>query len=274
MEFYGSLIFLTDKSLLLLLLKESILKEQNLTFSRHIPNVVTLCNLAVGALAVLMAMENQVVFAAWLVLLAAVLDFLDGFLARILHASSPLGKQLDSFADLVSFGMAPSAIAFKLMQYSLQGDVFRQAVQELSLSERLLLFSPILLVLFAAMRLAEFNLRDESREFSGLPSPAAAIYIAGGGLFLLGRLGDLKDALLLHPVLLLIQILAISILMVIRIPMLSLKFRDFGWQGNQIRYFFLAVSGILLIILQEIALPVIILFYLLLSITVSLFRKA
>ncbi len=253
--------------------KESILKEQNHNFTRHIPNFITLCNLAIGVLAVLMALGNQVLFASWLILIAAVLDFLDGFLARILDAASPIGKQLDSFADLISFGMAPSAIAYKLMEYGIRGDIFYGGVQDTSLPERLLLFSPILLVLFAAMRLAEFNLREDHPDFSGLPTPAAAIYFAGGSLFLVHHMGTPVCNFFLQPLVLLVNIFVISLLMVSRVPMLSLKFRVYGWRTNQIRYVFLAVSGILLIILQETALPVIILFYLLLSVTVSLIRK-
>ena len=230
--------------------KESILREQNHNLTRHIPNLVTTCNLAIGVLAVFMALGNQVLFASWLILLAALLDFLDGFLARILDAASPLGKQLDSFADLVSFGMAPSAIAYKLMEYSIRGDIFYGGIQDTSLPERLLLFSPILLVLFAAMRLAEFNIREDSTGFSGLPTPAAAILVAGGNIYLVRNLGNLAGSFILHPLTLLAVIVIISLLMVIRIPMFSLKFRNFTWKGNQIRYIFLAVSCNLFIILQ------------------------
>jgi CDP-diacylglycerol--serine O-phosphatidyltransferase len=241
--------------------------------SRHIPNIITLCNLAIGVLAVLMALENQVIFASWLILAAALLDFLDGFLARILDAASELGKQLDSFADLVSFGMAPSALAYKLMEYGLLGDIFQTGIQDTSLVERLLLFSPILIVLFAALRLAEFNIMDDSTGFRGLPTPAAAIYFAGSSLALVHGMGTRITEFFLQPAVILANIAIISILMVSRIPMFSLKFVNILWKGNQIRYIFLAVSGILLIILQEIALPVIILFYLLLSIASSVFRN-
>jgi len=241
--------------------------------SRHIPNLITLINLAVGVLAVLMAMENQLLFASWLILLAALLDFLDGFLARLLNASSPLGKQLDSFADLVSFGMAPSAIAYKLMEYSIRGDIFSGGIQDTSLVERLLLFSPILLVLFAAMRLARFNLRDDSTLFSGLPIPATAIYFAGGNIFLVFGMGTPAVDFILQPVVLLSNIVIFSLMMVAGIPMFSLKFSDLKWPGNRIRYIFLAVSCLLLILLQEIALPAIILLYILLSIVLALIRK-
>ena len=241
--------------------------------TRHIPNIITLCNLAIGVLAVWMALENQVLFASWLILLGAVLDFLDGFMARILKASSQLGKQLDSFADLISFGMAPSAVVYKLMEYSIRGDIFYGGIQDTSLPERLLLFSPILLVLFAALRLAEFNMDENSPGFRGMPTPAPAIYFAGASIFLVHNLGTDLAGFLLRPGVILVNILVFSILMVSSIPMFSLKFQNFQWTGNQIRYLFLAISGILLIILQEIALPVIILIYIILSITLSLFRN-
>ena len=242
-------------------------------FTKHIPNFITLCNLAIGVLAVFMALENQLVFASWLILIASLLDFLDGFLARILNASSEIGKQLDSFADLVSFGMAPAAIGYKLMEFSIRGDIFQGGIQDTSLPERLLLLSPILLVLFAAMRLAEFNTGDESPGFRGLATPAGAIFVAGGNMSLIRILHSPVADFILQPVVLLGIIVIICLLMISRIPMFALKFRDFRWTGNQIRYVFLAVSCILLIILQEIALPVIIMVYLLLSIALSLIRN-
>jgi CDP-diacylglycerol--serine O-phosphatidyltransferase len=242
-------------------------------FTRHIPNIITLCNLAIGALAVLMALENQVLFASWLILLAAVLDFLDGFLARALDAMSELGRQLDSFADLVSFGMAPASLCYKLMEYGIRGDIFSGGIQDTSLLERLLLLSPILLVLFSALRLAEFNTGEDSGRFRGLATPATAIYVAGGCISIVYSIGTGTAGFFLRPTVLLANILVLSLLMVSRIPMFSLKFKNFKWTGNQIRYIFLAVSGILLIILHEKGLPVIILIYIILSTTISLFPK-
>ena len=243
-------------------------------FTKHIPNFITLCNLAIGVLAVFMALENQLLFASWMILIAALLDFLDGFLARILNAASEIGKQLDSFADLISFGMAPAAIGFKLMEFSIRGDIFHGGIQDTSLPERLLLFSPILLVLFAAMRLAEFNIAEDRSGFRGLATPAVAIFIAGLNMSLIRVLNTPVADFILQPLVLLSIIVFISLLMISRIPMFALKFRDFRWSGNQIRYVFLAVSCILLIILQEIALPVIIMVYLLLSIALSLIRNS
>lgn len=239
---------------------------------KYIPNTITLCNLAVGFLSVLMAFENQLLFAAWLILIASALDFLDGFMARLLNAYSEMGKQLDSLADIVSFGMAPAVVAFKLLEF-----VFRQAegisgFSDASFVIRLLLLSPAMLLLCAAIRLASFNMDTDRKGFSGLATPAAAIFFAGITLFVLRHPAAILTAFIMQEIPLLASILIISLLMIIPMPMFSLKFSGFSWQENRIRYIFLAVSGILLIILQEIALPVIIMVYLLASLVNNLNR--
>jgi CDP-diacylglycerol--serine O-phosphatidyltransferase len=239
---------------------------------QHLPNLLTLCNLALGFLSVIMAFENHLLFASWLILLAALFDFLDGFTAKLLGAVSEFGKQLDSLADIVSFGMAPAAILYKLMEYALKNELSFDGISGANLLERIYLFSPMLLVLFAAIRLAAFNIQNDSSGFHGLATPAAAIFFAGLGLIVMTQPESGFSMFLLRPLFLLFIILIISILMILRIPMFSLKFSGFGWKGNEIRYFFITVSLILLIILQEIALPVIILFYLLLSL-ISLISK-
>ncbi|KPL14525.1 MAG: hypothetical protein AMS26_10465 [Bacteroides sp. SM23_62] len=233
---------------------------------QHLPNLLTLCNLALGFLSVIMALENHLRFASWLILLAALLDFLDGFAAKLLEAISEFGKQLDSLADIISFGMAPAAIAYKLMEYALKNELPFTGLSGAGLAARIYLFSPMLIVLFAALRLAAFNIRDGTSGFQGLATPAVAIFIAGLAMVVLIHPDSAFAAFLLRPLSLLVIILVISILMILSIPMFSLKFSGFRWKGNEIRYFFIAVSLILLIILQEIALPVIILVYLLLSI--------
>ena len=141
---------------------------------KHIPNTITLCNLAVGFLAVLMAFENQLLFAGILVLIAAVLDFLDGFLAKLLDAAGEVGKQLDSLADIISFGMAPAVMVYKLLEF-----VFRQSegisgITDASLGIRFLLLSPVMLLLCAAIRLASFNVQGDVKGFLGLATPASA----------------------------------------------------------------------------------------------------
>jgi CDP-diacylglycerol--serine O-phosphatidyltransferase len=237
---------------------------------QHLPNILTLCNLALGFLAVLMALENQLQFACWLILLAALFDFLDGFAAKLLKAESELGKQLDSLADIISFGMAPAALVYMLMDYGLKNGFPSAGITEAGVLERIFLYSPMLLLLFAALRLAAYNIQQDTSGFLGLATPAVALFFAGLGMGVISHPDAPLTTLLLKPNNLLIMILILSMLMVIRIPMFSLKFTGSGWKGNEIRYLFLAVSLILLIILQEIALPVIILVYLLLSLLILL----
>jgi CDP-diacylglycerol--serine O-phosphatidyltransferase len=225
---------------------------------QHVPNILTLCNLTLGFFSVVMAFENHLLLASWLILLAALFDFLDGFAAKLLGVVSGFGKQLDSLADMISFGMAPASILYMLLKFT--------GISADNLIEALLLYSPGLLVLFAAIRLAAFNLQEETSGFMGLATPAAAIFFAGLSMVVIYHPESSFTTFLLRPVCLLPIILIISILMILKIPMFSLKFRGPGWKGNEIRYLFLVVSLILLIILQEIAWPVIILVYLLLSI--------
>jgi CDP-diacylglycerol--serine O-phosphatidyltransferase len=233
---------------------------------QHLPNLLTLCNLALGFVSVIMALENHLLFAAWLILLAALFDYLDGLAAKLLGAVSDFGKQLDSLADIISFGMAPATILYRLMEYALKDSFQFTGISGASLAERIFLFSPMLLVLFAAIRLAAYNIRDDASGFQGLATPGAAIFFAGLDMYVLSHPDSGLAILLLRPCTLLVNILVISILMILSIPMFSLKFSGSGWKGNEIRYLFIAVSLILLIILQGIALPVIILVYLLLSV--------
>jgi CDP-diacylglycerol--serine O-phosphatidyltransferase len=232
---------------------------------QHIPNLLTLCNLALGFGSVIMAFENHLLFASWLILLAALFDFLDGFAAKLLGAISELGKQLDSLADIISFGMAPASIVYKLMEYVLRNEFQFTGLSGANFMERIYLFSPMLLVLFAAIRLAAYNIQDDTTGFLGLATPASALFVAGLGMAVVSHPQAGFTNFLMRPNALLVIILIISILMILRIPMFSLKFTGYGWKGNEIRYLFIAISLILLIILQEIALPVIILVYLLLS---------
>lgn len=240
---------------------------------QHLPNLLTLCNLAMGFLSVIMSFENRLIFASWLILAAALFDFLDGFAAKLLGAVSELGKQLDSLADIISFGMAPAAILYHLMTYAIRHEPSLSGLNGAGFLEGLYLYSAMLLVLCAAIRLAAFNIQEETAGFLGLATPAAAIFIVGLTMVVMVHPQSHFTTFLLQPDTLLLIILVTSILMILRIPMFSMKFAGFGWKGNEIRYLFIAVSLILLIILQEVALPVIILVYLLLSILPLLRKK-
>ncbi len=232
----------------------------------HIPGLVTLCNLATGFLSVLMAFENHLLFAGWLILLAAVLDFLDGLLARLLNAASETGKQLDSLADIVSFGVAPAAIVFRMMELILWQSRGISGLNDADIGLRIVMLSPVVILLCAAIRLSRFNVLKESDAFEGLATPAVAIFFAGICIFALRHPDVALTSFVMQIPLMLAAVLAMGLLMIIPVRMFGLKFRGPGWKGNGIRYVFLAVSGILLIILHEIALPAIIIIYLLLSI--------
>ena len=134
---------------------------------QHLPNLLTMCNLALGSMSVIMAFENQLLFASWLILMAALFDFLDGFAAKLLRAVSEFGKQLDSLADIISFGMAPASIVYKLMEYALKNESSFAGISDAGLAERIYMYSPMFLVLFAAIRLAAYNIQDMLYRVSG-----------------------------------------------------------------------------------------------------------
>lgn len=232
-----------------------------------IPNLLTLSNLLCGSLAAVAALRyDNLVAAFWLIVLAAVFDFFDGFVARLLHQSGPLGVQLDSLADDVTFGFAPAAVLFSLYGRS----------QSLWLPEEACYG---LIVFFfaacAALRLAKFNIDDTQRtEFCGLPSPAAALFCASLGL--LASYDHAASGVWLGPQREVILAVAIGmgLLMVSPIRMFALKFHGFGWRGNEIRYGFILASIVLVVLLHAAAVPAIILLYVLVSLIRWLGRRS
>lgn len=223
-----------------------------------IPNLLTLSNLLCGSFAAVAALRyDNLEIAFWLIVLAAVFDFFDGFVARLLHQSGPLGVQLDSLADDVTFGFAPAAVLFSLYGRS----------QSLWLPDETCYG---LIVFFfaacAALRLAKFNIDDTQRaEFCGLPSPAAALFCASLGL--LTSYGQVVSGawLALPREVILAVAIVMGLLMVSPVRMFALKFHGFGWRGNEIRYGFILASILLIVLLQVVAVPVIILLYVLVS---------
>lgn len=223
-----------------------------------IPNLLTLSNLLCGSLAAVAALRyDNLVAAFWLIVLAAVFDFFDGFVARLLHQSGPLGVQLDSLADDVTFGFAPAAVLFSLYGCS----------QSLWLPEEtgygLIVF---FFVACAALRLAKFNIDDTQRtEFCGLPSPAAALFCASLGLLASYGQEVSGGGLDLPREVILAVAIGMGLLMVSPIRMFALKFHGFGWRGNEIRYGFILASIVLIVLLQAASVPAIILLYVLVS---------
>ncbi|MBW6460835.1 MAG: CDP-alcohol phosphatidyltransferase family protein [Bacteroidales bacterium] len=226
----------------------------------QIPNAVTLLNLLCGSVAVTFAFSGDLVLASWFIILAAIFDFLDGMLARALKAYSAIGAQLDSLSDVVSFGLAPAVIMYVLLRESMGIDTYPGEFQFIP-------FIAFLLVLAAAYRLARFNAAGTGQQaFRGLPTPATGLFIASLPfiLFQQSYLTFLKD-IIGNQFTLLGIVIFLSILMVSRLQLLSLKFKSFRWQGNQSRYFLVILAIILLFFFQTAAFPFIIITYILLS---------
>jgi len=217
----------------------------------HIPNTLTVSNLLCGCIGIVMAFSGKLDYAAYLIWVAAIFDFLDGFAARLLNVKSAIGKELDSLADMVSFGVLPSVIMYVLIDQRMENTF--------------LPFLAFSIAAFSALRLAKFNIdENQTDSFIGLPTPANAFFISAIPFVLDDNFLGAND-ILGGPGLIVICII-LSILLVSNIPLFSLKFKDFSWQNNAIRYIFAAVSGILLIAMNVFAIPLIILVYLVLSI--------
>jgi CDP-diacylglycerol---serine O-phosphatidyltransferase len=247
---------------------------------KQIPNLFTLLNLFLGTIAIIFILQtgNSIVFLndqgysvvdlpekiTWgsiLIFCAAVVDFLDGFLARLFKATSAMGKQLDSLSDVVSFGVAPSLIVYQLLRIS-----FAQEEEGLDVSIAFLL-PALIIACAAAWRLAKFNL-DESQQFSfkGLPTPAAGLFIASLPLILHYSSGaiNLTDYVLNKWILYLV-IIIISFLMVSNLPLMSFKFKDLSFKNNFPKYLLIIIGVISAIFLKWIAVPVILVVYVIVS---------
>ena len=231
-----------------------------------VPNTITALNLVCGSLSVFFAIDGQLGLAAVFIFAAAIFDFLDGFSARLLKAYSSIGKELDSLADTVSFGLAPAAIVFTILELTLFGK--NQHIQDIeaNLSQWIFLLSSLVIPIAGAFRLAKFNTDDrQSDQFLGMPIPANAIFFASLALVLV--LGDrtIIEPIILNKYTLLASIFSCSFLMVSELPMFNLKFKNLNLKENGLRYLFIAITILMLILLQVYALPLIIIWYVLLS---------
>jgi len=218
--------------------------------TKHIPNFITTCNLASGSVGIVLAFDGHLLWAAAMIWLGAIFDFFDGFAARILKQYSPIGGQLDSLADLITFGFLPSSLLFVLLRET----PVHAAVP----------FLAYLLVIFSALRLAKFNIDDrQTTRFYGLPTPASALFVSA--LPFIARDFQIAERWLQCPYVLMSIVVILSLLMVSNIGLFSLKFKSFSWKENRIRFIFLILSAILLVILKFLAIPIIIILYVLLS---------
>lgn len=226
---------------------------------KHIPNAMTCGNLLCGCLGITQVFVDNLPLAAWLIFAAAVLDFGDGFVARLVNAQSAIGKELDSLADCVTFGVLPAFIMFRLLAGSPLG-----FYETLKGQGAVLPFVALLMAVFSALRLAKFNVDTrQSESFIGVPTPANALVVAAFPLII--QYGQMGADLVRHPFFLLPYTLLMSYLLVAEIPLMAFKFKSFAWADNKIKYIFLGLSALLLLFLQFAALPIIVGLYIVFS---------
>ena len=248
---------------------------------KHIPNLFTLMNLFSGMIAVIMAATDELLLAAFFVFLGIFFDFFDGFFARKFNVEGELGKQLDSLADMVTSGVVPGIIMFQMMLYASKGMWFMELSCETGNWQEYqetyfyyIPFSGIMITLAAAYRLANFNIDErQTSSFIGLPTPAFSIFIMSLPLILFYSDNMLFIDLLQNIYVLLAITLFGSYLMNAEIPLFSLKFKNYNWKGNQIKYVFLLSTILLLIALKTVAIPLTIILYVLLSIVENVLNK-
>jgi CDP-diacylglycerol--serine O-phosphatidyltransferase len=232
---------------------------------KHIPNLITSLNLAAGFIAVIFTANGNSMTASWLILAAMIFDFLDGFSARVLNAYSDVGKELDSLADMVSFGVAPALIIFKLLVPALNNlDTPDPGFWVYPV--RIAIFIPALMPVCAGLRLAKFNTDStQTTSFKGLPTPANAIAVISLVIAANYSPMPLLKSFIASPAALVIYTVILSILMVTRIPLLSLKFPNLKFRGNEGRFILIGLVLIFFIIFGLASTPLIIPFYIIVS---------
>ena len=223
--------------------------------TRHIPNMVTCCNLFSGCIAAVLAFQSNYEAAILFIILGAVFDFFDGMLARLLNVSGPLGKELDSLADDITFGFAPSAIVFSLFK-EVQYPEFMSGITEY------FPYTAFIIAAFSALRLGKFNIDPrQSSSFIGLPTPANALFwgslVVGAHSFLVSES--------FNAIYLFILVILMSYLLVAELPMFSLKFKSLSWKDNKVSYIFLLICIPLLAVFRISGFAAIILWYILWS---------
>lgn len=263
-----------------------------MNIKKHIPNAITCANLLCGCLAIVSAFNGNLVLSAYLIGIAAVLDFFDGFVARLLKVGGELGKQLDSLADMVTFGVVPGVVMFILIKNALRNylaGLYPEGNQAdySSYYDNLYDYLPYIgftITIFSALRLAKFNIDTRQTDsFIGVPTPANTILICSLLLIVKQNQGMnvhpttfglyLTNLINMNHFFLIGLTLITSYLLIAELPLFALKFKNFSWADNKIRYGFLIISVILLILFQFIAIPFIIFLYIILSIFNNMMNK-
>ncbi|MEM9917701.1 MAG: CDP-alcohol phosphatidyltransferase family protein [Bacteroidota bacterium] len=226
---------------------------------RKLPHIITLLNLYCGCCALVFIFQLQFTYAFLFILFGALADWGDGLVARALNIKSDLGKELDSLADMVTFGMVPGAILYMLLMQGFEID--RATFKGLSIGA----LPAFIVTLFAAYRLAKFNLDTRQTDsFIGLPTPSCTMFVVGLMLIYEFDTFGLRDwvtkPFVLYPI-----ILTLSYLLIAELPMFSLKFKSMKWQGNETRFTFLLLAMVLLIVVREATFSIIVVLYVLFS---------
>lgn len=225
------------------------------SLARHVPNMLTLGNLLCGCVGILLARQFPLYAPAYLVWVACVFDFFDGFSSRVLKVSSPIGKELDSLADMVSFGILPAITMFTWL--------------ENESGESYIPYIAFLIAIFSALRLAKFNIdKNQQEAFIGLPTPANALFITGLVFFE----PPLSTALSSQASLVAISII-FSLLLVSPLKLFALKFKNFTWTDNKLRFTFIGLAVLLLVWKRGEGVPLIIILYILISLLEKVFSK-
>ncbi|MFA7081114.1 MAG: CDP-alcohol phosphatidyltransferase family protein [Bacteroidales bacterium] len=248
---------------------------------KQIPNTITLLNLLCGILAIYTLYTTEsLIIPSVLVIVGAVFDFMDGLAARALKAYSNLGKELDSLADLVTFGVAPSLITVDLLKEFSLSDPFL-------LKFPFLVFIPILMALMSAYRLAKFNIDTrQTMGFIGVPTPANALiwislpiiyYLETNSIHLWG-IGSQAfytnfTAVLLNPIVILLGSILMSFLLVAELPLFALKFKNFRWKDNKEKFIFLIIALFLIFAFNLYSIPLIIIVYIIESLIINKIKK-
>ena len=244
---------------------------------KQIPNLLTLGNLFCGTIATILAVQSDFVTAGLFVVIGIFLDFFDGFVARLLKVSGELGKQLDSLADMVTSGVVPGIIMFNLLYQSSFKNLDTQLVDSGIPPNTIIMsndyisswvpYIGLLLTLGAGYRLAKFNIDTrQSESFIGLPTPAMSLFVISLPLIQEYATNVWVQSLISNNYFLIAVTLVLTYLMNAEIPLFSLKFKEYSLKNNSLKYFFLATSLALLIILNFISVPIIIILYVLLSV--------
>ena len=241
---------------------------------KHIPNIITLLNLFCGSIAVLFAVEGNLFMAAVFVILGIVFDFFDGFAARILDVKSELGLQLDSLADMITSGVVPGIVLFKLFEKSLGDFPYSYDFTSKEWNDNITSIVPLvglLVTLASCYRLANFNIDSRQTEsFIGLPTPANTLFILSLPMILLTNDVAWVNDLILNPWFLVGLTLFSCCMLNAEIPLFSLKMKTYGFKENAVKYVFLIISVVMLILLQFMAIPLIIVLYVLISLFMNL----